>query len=394
MAETTDVVIVGGGAMGTSLAYHLRKQGGERVVLLEKAGIGSGATGQAAGIIRHQYSSPLLVSIAAEGRRRLGEFRDEIGEDIGFVRNGLLLLLGDRDREPALESVASQRVAGVRASIVDPDRLCDIHPLGRLESVDVGIAVFDEDAGYCDPYRVAAGYAKRAADLGADIRTGVTVTGVRLRAGRVVGVSTSQGDVSASLVVNAAGPWARGVNQMAGVAVPLSPMSLQHGVVLPEGTAAPEFPTIIDNTSEGDLFFIKPETGATMLIGMDKDPVGPSADPDSYCFDPPLDTLSEVASALCARAPFMRGGRLRNVFGALDALTPDWNPILGFAEGVEGLLLAVGFSGHGLKLAPVVGEMLASLVRCGRLSADASAQLGPARFADGGHVGGRGSVLA
>lgn len=391
--ETADVVIIGGGAIGTSLAYHLRRTGTERVLLLERNGLGSGATGQAAGLIRHQYSNELLVRLAVEGRRRLERFGDEVGEDIGLVKNGLLLLMGQENVGAVTSSLELQRAAGVAASLLSAEDLDAVLPQLRLSREDIGVAIFDHDAAYCDPYKVAAGYGRRAAELGAEVRIGRRVVGLSVAGSRVVSVRTDTGDVTPGLVVNAAGPWAAWLNEQAGVELPLSLMSLQHGVLLPVEPYEPSTPTLIDNTVPDHLFFVKPESGASILLGMDREDPGKQLQPDSYAFDPPFSVLSGLAKTVCARAPSLRRSRLQSVFGALDSVTPDWNPMLGYAPGLDNFLCGIGFSGHGLKLAPCIGEILADLSRGNRPRWDIS-PLDIGRFDSGQALDAFHSVLA
>ncbi len=393
MVETADVVIIGGGVMGASIAFHLAKLGTGKIVVLEKSGLAAGATGHAAGLIRHHYSNRLLVELALYSRRKLESFEEEMGEPINFVQNGLLLLVGEEDRRAAEENAAMQRSVGVELDIIEPAELKEFLPVGLLDTNGVGIGIFDKKAGYADPYAVTVGYAKRAKDFGVRFCTGVLVEGIEIEKNRIAGVITDHGKIATRLVVNAAGPWGKRVNDLIHIQVPVKIMSLQHGLLLPDCFYHRMIPTVIDNSIKDNLFFIKPESGGTILLGMDKEDPAKEINPDNYSFNPDMDTLCALIEKVVQRLPFLSEARLQTVFGGSDGVTPDWNPAIGRPAGPEGYFCAIGFSGHGFKLAPAIGEIVAQLVRDEKPSFDIS-MLDINRFAEGKMFNSQHNVLA
>lgn len=361
MVEVADVAIIGAGVIGTSIAYHLVKEGVKKVVVLERHGIGSGATGNSGGLIRYFYSSPLLVKLALMGGKDLEEFEEVMGEDIDYVRNGLLLLFG-RDDSSVPSTVGMLRELGVDAEEVRPEDLTSLTGL-KVETDGIGGVIFDRKAAYADSYKVAMGYAKRSKEFGAVYRVGSPVTGIKVRNGRVTSVVTKTGEISAALVINAAGPWAHQIASMAGCRMPLKPISLQHLTLRVPFHFPATTPTIIDAT--GGLFFIRPDSGDFILAGIDREDPDKRIDPDLYRFCPSFGLIAGVCREIVRRVPSLGPAEYRGVYGAADEGTPDWNPIIGEVAEPRGFYLAVGFSGHGFKLAPAIGRIVAEQIVTG-----------------------------
>jgi sarcosine oxidase subunit beta len=364
MVETADVVIIGGGVIGTSAAYNLAQKGSGKVLVLEKTGLASGATGQAAGLVRHHYTNRELVELALYSSKKLEVFEEEMGQEIGYVQNGLLLMLAD-DPESLADTIEMQRDVGVELGVLEAQEMKNFHPKGEMNMQGVGVGLYDKKAAYADPYKVTVGYANKARELGAQVRNGVLVTDIKVENGKVTKVITNKGEIATNLVLNIAGPWASRINEMVDVKnVPVGLMTLQHALTYPDGDYEPMTPTIIDNSIPGNLYFVRPESGGTVLIGMDKDDPNKKVDPDNYYFDPPFNTLADLFGLIIGRMPFVKNYRFQNAFGAPDAVMPDWNPAFGCPNGApEGYFCALGFSGHGFKLAPAFGEMIAQMVR-------------------------------
>ena len=325
---------------------------------MEKLGVGSGATGHAAGLIRHHYPDAELVRMTKYCSQKLEHFEEEMAFPIDFVKNGFCYLAPQSPAEMA-EIIAMQRAQGVDVEMLTPEELRRLHPKGAIDPEGVGVGLYDHDAGYADPYKVAVGYAERARELGVDIRCGAEVQDILIEKGRVTGVVTNRGTIAAPLVVNAAGIGAVAINRMAGVELPLRYMSLGHGVLIPDEPFETNILTINDASREEFLFFLRPESGGTVLIGMDQDLPDREIVPETYYMDAPFDRIGKYYEHLVKRMPFIAGYRLQTAFGALDLRTPDWNPGVGFlADGPEGFYLAVGGSGHSFKLAPALGEVI------------------------------------
>jgi len=362
MTKTAEIVIIGAGSTGSSIAYHLAKKGVKDIVVLEKLGIGSGATGHAAGLIRHHYPSRELVKMAKYCSKKLENFQEEMDFDIDHVKNGFCYLTSENGNS-FVDMVAMQRSEGVDVEILEPKEVENLHPKGPINTEGIGYGLLDYDAAYADPYKVAVGYVEKAKHLGADVRIGVVVKDIIEEKGKVTKVVTNKGDFSTRLVINAAGIGAVDINKMLNIDMPLKYMSLGHGVLIPDVEFDPNILTINDGSSENFLFFLRPESGGTVLIGMDQDDSNREIVPESYYMDVPFDKFGKFYEYLIKRLPFAKKFKIQTTFGALDLRTPDWNPAIGYLDnGPEGYYLAIGGSGHCFKLAPVMGKVIAESI--------------------------------
>ena len=201
---TTDVVVIGGGIMGTATAYHLARRG-VQVTLLEKSHLGAGSTGLTGGIIRQHYSIETTARMAQRALRVWEDFDQAVGGDAGFVKTGVVFLTGPEGANSMAASISMQQAIGIRTTLLDGPALHEIAPY--LNTSDIGAAAYEPDGGYADGNLACLAYAARARDLGAVVRQGTAVTGIRLSGGKVAGVDTSAGPVDAPVVVNTAGPW-------------------------------------------------------------------------------------------------------------------------------------------------------------------------------------------
>jgi glycine/D-amino acid oxidase-like deaminating enzyme len=361
MARTADVVIIGGGVTGASLAFHLAGLGVRRIVLLERRFLGAGGTGRSVGVIRQLYPTPEATRMVRHSLEVFRDFRESVGGESGYVACGVLIGVS-RAMRPSLEkALAWQRAAGGRAELLAPADLGHVEP--RIDPEGLAAVVYERDSGYGDPSAVTAGYAEAARRRGVMIEQGVEVTGI-LRAGdRVAGVNTASGEqVQAPVVVNAAGLWSPRVARLAGLDLPI--IVGRHPVFVLE--RPPDFgPAHMVYLDLAGGAYIRPETGGLTLTGsLTDDEVRHPMDPDSLGseagFDEAGATLERTARAVPAlgEARFSRG-----YAGAFD-ITPDWMPILDESP-LRGFFIAAGMSGHGFKLAPAVGAMMAALVTGG-----------------------------
>ena len=355
MAEYADILIIGAGSSGAAAAYYLAKSGAKNIVLIDKKGPGSGATGHAAGLIRHQYADGSIVRMVRYCSERFKHFEEEAGFSIDYVNNGYLLLTGENDAGIE-KTVAMQREAGARMELLAPDEVQHIYPAGEINVEGVGHGLFDPDGAYADPYKVAAGYLGAARQMGVRARIGETVLALETDGRYVTGVVTDRETYRAGIVVNAAGLGAAAINASIGIDIPLKNFSLGHAVFIPDIPFAPDLMTINDESVGDALSFCRPESGGTCLIGMDQDDPARDFDPETYYMDVPFKKMGSFYKKLTNRLPFLKGFRVSSAFGGLDVRTPDWNPGLGFMEGApENYYQVIGGSGHALKLAPAIG---------------------------------------
>jgi sarcosine oxidase subunit beta len=353
--STADVVVIGGGAVGASAAFHLADAGAGSVLLLEREpALGSGSTGRCAGGFRHQFSSRVNCLLSIESIRMITTFAEEHGLPLDVDQDGYLFLVRTpKTWEDFLLSVELQRSLGIEVEVLTPDEAAAVIPGISLQGV-VG-ATFGPKDGIADPSGLTNGYATLARRAGAEIRTGVEVLGVeRTGEGRIRGVRTAGGSVAAPVVVNAAGPWAGLVAATAGVRLPLQPIPRQVVVTGPF-PGSPERRTLV---IDADSTFYFHREGAGVLMG-----IGGREERASFdtAVDDRLVAEQLLPAAVRVFPPLEAAGVARQWCGLYE-MTPDRHPILGEVPGVPGLYLANGFSGHGFQHAPVVGKLLAEMI--------------------------------
>jgi sarcosine oxidase, subunit beta len=346
----TEVVIIGGGVMGASAAFHLAEAGVD-VVLLERDTLASGSTSRAAGAVRAQFSDPVNISLGSRSLAAFERFGTRPGAEIDLRQHGYLFLLDDpADVSAFSASVSLQNSMGVPSRMISVAEACALSPLVSPDGLLA--AAYSPRDGHCTPEAVVQGYAAAARRLGARIRQHCAVTGISVVDGQIVGVSTDQGFVAASVVVCTAGAWSASVGAMAGVSLPVQPLRRQIRVTEPFGVP-PSLPMTVDF---GSTFYFHPE-GAGLLIGM--------SDPDQeYGFDLHVsdEWLSRLAVTVSRRAPSLADVGIARGWAGLYEVSPDHNAIVGESPVVSRFLYATGFSGHGFLQGPAIGEVLRDLV--------------------------------
>ena len=353
MRKTAEAVIIGGGVMGCSTLYHLARLGMKDVVLLEQDVLGSGSTGRSQAILRMHYSNPITSAMAWESLKVFRDFDKVLKHSSGYVKTGYFLIVGPEDRGPLEENVAMQRSLGIDTRLVSPEDLEEVAPM--LRANDAGGIAYEPQSGYVDPYLVTAGYSQRAREMGAQVYMRTPAIGVQTRDGKVTGVVTAQGTIETPTVLVAAGPWSRLVFQKVGLEVPLE--TVRHQVVMirrPEGLL-PTHPMVGDVIQE--LSF-RPDSTHLTVIGIGEE----HADPDGYNQGVDVATVKEAMGKLVNRMPAMSEGYFRGGWSGLFTITPDWHPIMDRVVEIAGLYCAVGFSGHGFKLSPMIGLCMAELI--------------------------------
>ena len=378
MDPTADVVIVGGGVVGASAAYHLANAGAGRVVLLERADhVAAGSTGACAGGFRHQFSSEVNVRLSQASIPMITGFTEEHGLPLDVHQDGYLFLVRTEDLwRDYVAANALHHTLGVGAEILTPEEAAALIPGIALEGV-VG-ATFGPNDGIADPSGLTQGYATLARRAGAEIELGVRVRAVRVAGGRVRGVETDGGPVDAGVVVNAAGPWAGELAATAGVELPLEPIP-RHVLVTGGFAGAPSRRTLVID-AESSFYFHREGEGVLMGKGSPKEHVSFSTTPDeAFVAEDLLPTAVRVF-------PPVEEAAVEHSWVGLYEMTPDRHPIIGEAPGVSGFYLANGFSGHGFQHAPVVGKLLAEMIVDGEAKTVDVSSLGLQRFAEGGLV--------
>ncbi len=393
LPRAVHVVIIGGGAMGTSLAFHLARRGCRDVLLLEREPfLGTGSTGRCAGGVRHQFSSPVNVELSKLSIRKIERFEEEVGAPLDFRQDGYLFLLTrEADWAEFRRNAALQRSLGVPVETLTPAEAARLVP--GLAVDDVLGATFCAKDGIADPHGLTQGYAEAARRLGARIETGVAVIGIRTEpaagaglpapAGgeepraatplvvgacrpprlpgetrRVTGVETTEGPVSAAWVVNCAGPWAAEVGRLAGLELPVTPVRRHIFTTRPFAGAPARSTMVIDFAT---TFYFHRESGG-VLMGMARE------EPPSYDTSVDPEFQYAVLEQALARFPPLAEAAILRAWAGLYEMSPDAHPILGPVPGLSGFLLANGFSGHGFQHAPAVGLLLAEVILDGAAS--------------------------
>lgn len=351
LPERAEVVVVGGGATGTSIAFHLAEAGVD-VCLLERESLSSGSTSRAAGGIRTQFADPLNIAIGLRSVDAFSGFAERPGGEIDFRQVGYLFLLDRREDVAAFEqSVAAQNELGVPSRLVDAQEAAELSPLAGLEGVLA--ATFCPLDGHANPEGVAQGYAAGARAHGASVLTGCTVTGVDADEGTVRGVVTEEGTIETGTVVCAAGVWSPALARTADFELPVEPVFREVVTTAPVDGLPERIPLTVDFTTG---FYFHRE-GPGLLIGMaDRDqPPG---------FDAPTDPdwLEHVIEVAERRAPAFLDMGIAHGWKGYYEVSPDHNGLVGEAAGLERFLYATGFSGHGFMQSPAIGEIVRDLV--------------------------------
>ena len=376
LPRSADVVIIGGGVVGCSIAYHLARRGHRDVLVLERETVGSGTTSKAAGGIRVQFPTETEIRFSLDAIRTFTSFQEEFGVDIGYRKIGYLFLITDEaDRRGFETRIALQRSLGADVRMITPKDAQAMVPALRVD--DLIAAVWGPDDGMAGPAEVTNGFARRARELGARIVEGVMVTGIDVQRGHVRGVRTTTDTVSARVVVNAAGPTARRIAALAGVDIPVLPRRRHIYFTEP----FPEIPGPIPLvTDRGSGFYFRKEMEQVLLSAGDVQDIGED-------FDVPMDPgmVAQAVQKAIDRVPVLESARIAGGWAGLRPLTPDDHAIIGWAPGVENFFLAVGFGGHGFQHSPTTGRVTSEMILDNRSSIDL-ALFDPARFARGAAV--------
>ncbi|AHH93582.1 NAD(P)/FAD-dependent oxidoreductase [Kutzneria albida] len=369
MDERAEVVVIGGGVVGLSAAFHLAEAGVD-VLLLERDELGAGSTCRAAGGVRAQFSDPVNIALGQRGLAAFERFGQRPGGEIDLRQNGYLFLLDDPEHVTAFErNVVLQNEMGVPSRMLTVAEARELSPLVAAEGLLA--AAYSPTDGHCTPEAVVQGYARGARAHGARIRQRRAATGIEVQDGRITAVRTDQGRVMTSVVVCASGAWSAAVGEMVGIDLPVVPLRRQIVVTEPIADLPPGLPMTIDF---GTTFYFH-EEGRGLLVGMSD----PEQEP-GFLLSPDEAWLPRLAEAIARRAPALSEVGIAHRWAGLYEMSPDHNAMIGEAAGVSRFLYATGFSGHGFLQGPAVGEVLRDLVLGHRPVVDVSA-MSAQRFA-------------
>ena len=360
MTETADVVIVGGGIEGASAAWALAQRGVTDVLVAERHTVGSGMTGKSSGIVRCHYGVSSLAAMAADGLKTFENAEDVFGHDIGFRQTGYVVGVGEPNVGALRQSLAAQREVGVQTEEIDATDVATLWPHADLEPF--AAFGYEPRGGYGDGYQTAQAFAVAARAAGVRIRQGANVTDLLLDGDRVTGVRLADGtEVSAGTVVVATGVWTRELLLRCGIDVPIRVVREQIVMVSP-GVDLGQVPVFSDLVS---LQYIRPEPNGEVLFGNSDLSHVSEADPDAYLNRADDDFVELTVDRVGTRFPGFVDAAITGSYAGCYDVTPDWNPVISRTD-LDGLVVAAGFSGHGFKIAPAVGTLIADLVVDGR----------------------------
>jgi sarcosine oxidase subunit beta len=370
--KAASILIIGGGVMGASTAYHLAKRGQTDILLLEKEQFfGQGATGRCAGGVRYQFATEVNIRLSMASLPMLDRLEEETGQTADYRQCGYLFALTRQsDLEVFRRNLELQHSLGVMTEWLSGDEIRRRLPMMKFEDVLAG--TYHDKDGLADPNSVVMAYIGAAQRMGVTALNGQTVTGIEVQSGRVQRVSTQDGAISAPVVVDATGPWAGKTSALAGIDLPITPLRRQMLTTTPLPEIPDDFPFVIDFAQS--LYFHR--EGEGLLTGMSNPDEQPGFD---QSVDPDFE-LTNLEAAI-QRMPLLEKAGLASHWAGLYEVTPDAHPIIG-ATPVEGLYVITGFSGHGFMHGPIAGKLMSEIILDGQAHSVNVSMLDLARFAE------------
>jgi sarcosine oxidase subunit beta len=372
MKKTADVVIIGGGIVGLSIAYYLALKKAGRILLFEKGQLGEGSTSRCVGGIRTQFSTEVNILFSLESLKTFEQFKEEFGVNPEFKRIGYLFLATtDGEMEVLRENIKLQKKFNISVELLSPDEIQKNWPYLNLEDIRGG--TFCSGDGYAGPSEVLSGFSMAAKRAGVKIYEGTEVLGIPSRGGKVYGVRTEEEEIFTPLVVNAGGPYASSIGRMVGVQIPVKPLRRQIFITAPFHLANSPVPLTIDFhrgwyfRQEGDGFLLS----------------GPLDLKPSFNLNIDYEAMAETSGNAINRVPVFEKARIARGWAGLYEISPDHHAILGKVPEVKGFILANGFSGHGFQHSPAVGKVIAELIVDGKASTVDISALSIERFEKG-----------
>ena len=381
MSTTADAVIIGGGGMGTSILYNLAARGLTNTVLLERDVLGSGSTGRSSGCVRMHYSNEVHARMAWQSLDIFRNFDDVVGSSVpnqaAFVETGYLIFSGEDDIEAFNSNVAMHQRVGIQTSIISQEDAAEIAPGFKLD--DCAAIAYEPRSGHADPSGTAAAYAARARELGAQVRLQAPATTVEVSAGKVTAVITAQERIETPSAVIATGPWSRRFLLQHGIDLPLE--ATRHEVIHLKRPLG-KLPNHPGGGDIANLIYFRPEGSDLTLVG-NGNIEQVVDDPEIYAARPSQSFIQEVWTRLVRRIPVMEEAEFSTGYAGLYTSTPDSHPVIDKVEGIDGLYICTGFSGHGFKLSPMVGVLMAELIMDGQATTIDISPLRMSRFREG-----------
>jgi glycine/D-amino acid oxidase-like deaminating enzyme len=374
--RTADIVIIGAGVMGASIAFHLARRQAGSIVVIDKDHVGRGGSGRSSALIRMHYSFPPEVQLALVSLHMFQHWREVVGEPGDFRKTGFVRIVHPNESERLKLNVEMQRKLGVNVRLISRTELKELEPDWTVDEVE--LAAYEPDSGYGDGAGVANDFLSRARDQGVTYLPKTQVTQLRAEGGRVRGVVTDQGEIAAPVVVAATGPWTRSLLAQAGYDLPIENEYHQVAILKNAPGMKGSGCACIDSVT---ATYFRSDGQDKFLLG---DFYGQRpADPDNFPQRASDDLLEEIIERACRRVPKLENAEvMRGVTGVYD-MTPDSRPILGEIPGIDGLYVCAGFSGMGFKISPAIGLVMSELLLDGRGKTVDISAFRPERFAEG-----------
>ena len=367
--------------MGCSILYNLAARGLTNSVLLERDLLGSGSTGRSSGVVRMHYSNEVHAHMAWQSLKIFQNFGQQVGGECGLTQTGFLIFTGDEDLPAFHANVAMQQQCGIQTSIISREEAKEIAPAFYVD--DCAAIAYEPVSGYADPSGTAAAYSARARDLGATVMLQSPATGIEVAGGKVVAVTTAgqsgEQRIETPTAVVATGPWSRRFLLEHGIDLPLE--ATRHEVIHLR-RPMDKLPYHPGGADIANLIYFRPESTDLTLLGNGnaEDRV---EDPELFAPRPTQRFIQDVWTRLARRIPVMAEAEYTTGYAGLYTSTPDSHPIMDKVEGIDGLYICTGFSGHGFKLSPMVGVLMAELMLDGKATAIDISTLRLSRFREG-----------
>jgi sarcosine oxidase subunit beta len=375
-ATTADIVILGAGVIGASIAFHMAKRKAGRIVVIDKGHVGQGGSGRSSALIRMHYSYPPEVQLALVSLHMFENWRDVVGEEGDFRKTGFVRIVHPGETERLKENVAMQRKLGVNVNLIDRVELNELEPDWKVDEVE--LAAYEPDSGYGDGAGVANDFLTRARDLGVAYLSKTPALEFLVEGERVRGVKTDHGEVAAPVVIAATGPWTLPLFQRIGIDLPIETEYHQVAILRNAPGMKGGGCACIDSVS---ATYFRSDAHDKFLIGDFYGQRG--ADPDNFPQRASDDGLEEIIERASRRVPKLENAEvMRGVTGVYD-MTPDSRPLLGEISGVAGLYVCAGFSGMGFKISPAIGLVMSELLLDARSKTVDISSFCPGRFAAG-----------
>ena len=375
LPKTADVIVVGAGVMGTSIAFHLAKRKPGRIVIIDKEHVGHGGSGRSSALIRMHYSFPQEVELALISLRTFQNWREVAGTPGDFRTTGFVRIVHPNETERLKRNAEMQRKLGVNVDLIDQQQLRELEPDWNVD--EIKLAAYEPDSGYGDGASVAGDFLEAARSLGAVYASHTQATALSVRGDQVSSVVTNHGEIQSANIIVATGPWTQPLLQQVGYDAPIE--CEYHQVAILRN--APEMKgggcACIDSVT---ATYFRPDAQDKFLVGdfYGKRPI----DPDNFPQRPADESLEEIIERASRRVPKLeRAEVMRGVTGVYD-MTPDSRPLLGQIPGIRGLYICAGFSGMGFKISPAIGVVMTELLLDGRATSVNIDAFRPSRFSE------------